>query len=107
MPQSLETQTLVLAYEKACRQVEMTCESECARQLRLQTLLLEHEIEELHGQLAHGDERIDDLEQIVLDLQGDVKAGEKSFNTVQGSLRMKIREVDSLKVNENNMQWFK
>lgn len=101
--QSLEICTLEAAYEKSCRQVEVICESEGARQLRLETLLLEHENEELHIQLAQGDERIDDLEQYVLDLQRDVRAGEDSLDALQGHLRAKDREIESLKVSEDDL----
>lgn len=101
MQQSLETCALELAYESACRQVEFICGSESARQLRLETLILEGKNEELHTQLAQDDKRIDDLEQYALDLQEDVRAGVDRLDVVQGHLRISNREVESLKVIEN------
>lgn len=100
MQQSSATHELEMVYEKACQQVEMICESECARQLRLETLLLEDENEDLHTQLAHDDKRIEDLEQYALDLQEEIRAGAEKLNAVQGHLRMRSREIESLKVIE-------
>ena len=104
MQQSLETHAFETAYEKACRQVEVVCESESARQLRLETLLFVDENEELHTQLAQGEERIDDLEQYALDLQANIRAGEDSLNSIHGLLRTRNREIESLKVSEHTKQ---
>lgn len=98
MQESVETCKLEIAYEKACRQVELACESENARRLRLQTLLLEDENDELHNQLAEGDERIDELERCVTDIQEDLEAAVGDSDAVQGELRVKNREIENLKV---------
>ena len=100
---SLETSTLEMAYDKACRQVEMVCESENARQLRLQTLLLEDENDELHTQLAQADRSIDELENYITGLQEDVDATMGKLDSVQGDLRIRNREIETLKVIDNVM----
>ena len=103
MQQVTDTHTLEMVYEKACRQFDVVCESETARQLRLQRLLLEDENDDLHTQLAQGDERIDELEGYVQDLQEDVEVAVGELEVAQGDLRIKSREIETLKVSANDV----
>lgn len=87
-----------LAYEKKSRQVEGIGEVERLRQLRLQTLLLEDDNDDLHAQLAQEDERIDEVEKNNQELQEDLGVCQSSLEGAQGDLRMKTREIETLKV---------
>ena len=107
MQLSLETSAIEVAYSKACRQVEIVCESENSRKLRLQTLLLEYENEELHTQLAQADERVDELERYIIDLEEHMEDVLEKVDLVQGDLRIRNREIEALKVIDTSMLWQK
>ena len=98
MQQLLDTRSLELAYEKSLRQTNIIYEIESARQLRVRILLLEDENDDLHEQLALGDNRIDILERSVQDVQDQLEIAGESLQRVQSDLRMKTREVETLKV---------
>ena len=71
---------------------------EKARQLRVQLLLLEDDNDDLHAQLAQDDDRIDDLERRCQELQEALEACESKLESAQGDLRIKSREIETLKV---------
>ena len=52
-----------MAYRETLRNAELIIKDEGARRLRLRILMLENENDDLHEQLALGDDRIDVLEQ--------------------------------------------
>ena len=64
----------------------------------MQILLLEDEKCHLHEQLAQDDDRIDDLEKSNCQLQDSLNAVRGSLDTACSDLRLKLREVDTLKV---------
>lgn len=68
------------------------------RQLRLRTLLLEDENDELHTQLAHDDERMYEVERHNEELKEDLEVCQGSLVGAQGDLRLKTREIETLKV---------
>lgn len=76
----------------------MICESEKARHLRLRILLLENENNELYTQLAQADERIDELENYAADERQEWEAAIGQVELIQKDLRIRNREVDTLKV---------
>ncbi|KAK4695085.1 hypothetical protein P7C71_g2595, partial [Lecanoromycetidae sp. Uapishka_2] len=98
LQQTLEFHTLELAYEKKCRQLEAVGEVEKLRQLRVQTLLLEDENDDLHAQLAQDGERIDEVEGYNQELREDLEACQGSLEGVRCELRLKVREIETLKV---------
>lgn len=89
---------LALAYEKSLKQTEIVYIVERTRQLRLQILLLEDENDQLHEQLAQGDGRIDGLNKLCSELQGSLDATQGSLETAQSDLRLRLREIETLKV---------
>lgn len=89
---------LALAYEKSLKQTDVVYFDERMRQLRLQILLLEDENDQLLEQLAQGDDRIDGLNTLCSELQGRLHATQGSFDTAQSDLRLRLREIETLKV---------
>lgn len=74
---------------------------EKVRQLRVQLLLLEDDNDDLHAQLAQDDDRIDDLQTHNEELQEALEACESKLESTQGDLRIKSREIETLKVRGN------
>lgn len=95
---TLESRAFELAYERTCRQVENVCDAERLRQLRVSTMLLEEDNDDLHTQLSQEDDRIDDLEKFNEQLRVDLEVCGGRFESAQGDLRVKSREVETLKV---------
>ncbi len=95
---SLDTCALELAYSQACGHFETICESEKARHLRLQILLLENENNELYSQLAQADGRIDELENYADDERQEWESAIGQLDSVQKNLRIRNRENETLKV---------
>ncbi|KAK6600613.1 hypothetical protein H4I95_07595 [Botrytis cinerea] len=73
----MKSQCLELAYQEALQNTELIVKDEASRRLRLQILLLENEADELHLQLATGDERIDGLEEENEDLRARLDQAKK------------------------------
>lgn len=71
---------------------------EKVRQLRVQLLLLEDDNDDLHAQLAQDDDRIDDSKRHNEKLQEALEACESKLESTQGDLRIKSREIETLKV---------
>lgn len=61
-------------------------------------MLLEDDNDELEAQLAQDDDRIYDLEQHNQELQEDLDACERKLESAQGDLRIRSREIETLKV---------
>lgn len=103
LQQNLESRTLELAYERTCRQVEAVCDAERLRQLRVSVLLLEQDKHDLHTQLSQDDDRIHILERLSEQLQENVEVCGGKLESAQGDLRIKSREVETLKAELNSL----
>lgn len=95
---ALESRAFELAYERTCRQIELVCDAERLRQLHVRTLLLDDDKDDLHIQLYHDEVRINGLEQFNEQLQDDLEVCAGDLESAQGQLRIKSREVETLKV---------
>ena len=89
---------LQVAYEDACREVETICTIENQRRLGLQALLLEGENEELQGHLEQDEERIEQLEISLDNLQKDLAVAVEDSESAQMEARLRTREVETLRV---------
>lgn len=98
----LESCALELAYERTCRQVEIVCDAERLRQLRVRTLLLEEDNDELHTQVSRDYDRLDGLERFNKQVKEDLEVCGGKLENAQGDLRIKSREVETLKVFANS-----
>ena len=98
MQQTPDHCALELAYEKSLRQTDVVYDEEKMRQLRLHILLLEDDNDHLHEQLTQGDDRIDELDRLASELQDSRDAVRGSLETAQSDLRLKSREIETLKV---------
>ncbi len=98
---ALESRALELAYERTCRRVEAICDTERLRQLRVRAILLEEDNDDLRTQLSQNDERIDGLEKTNEQLQEDVEVCGDKVESARADLRIKSREVETLKVYAN------
>lgn len=97
--QFLDNLSLVeLAYEKSLQQTEFLCQEESARRLRVQILLLKDRNESLHNQLALENNRTGELTKIGQDLRAQLHASRNSFENLHSDLRLKSREIETLKV---------
>ncbi|KAA6413411.1 MAG: hypothetical protein FRX48_03157 [Lasallia pustulata] len=103
MPRFLDVQSLELAYEKSLRQTDIVYGTESARQLRVRIILLEDENDDLHDQLALGDDRIDVLETSVQEVQDQLEIAGESLQRAQSDFRIKTREVETLKAGLHSM----
>ena len=91
------------AYEKASHHIELICCAESERQLRVQILLLEDEIDELRVRLIHDDDRVDALERSNGTLHEDLLACRTRLESAQGELRVKFREIETMKVKDKTL----
>ncbi|CZT41546.1 related to USO1 Intracellular protein transport protein [Rhynchosporium secalis] len=98
-----KTQRLELAYQENVRNTEMIIKDECARRLRLRILLLENENDELHEQLAVGDDRNDILEQTTTELRNQLSDIQEDFRRQECELRVQGRELNNLKAELTSM----
>lgn len=98
LQQTLESRALELAYERTCRQVEAICDAEGLRQLRVCIMLLEKDNDDLHTRLSQDDDRIDGLERLNEELQEGLEVCGGKIESTRGDLRIKSREVETLKV---------
>ena len=69
-----------------------------ARRSRLQTLLLEHENNDLHTQLAVENERVKELVNYCKIVENQLEEADNSIKSAQSDLRVKTREVEISKV---------
>jgi len=98
MQELLQSHTHELSYERSVFQSKLVCVEEIARRLRVQILLAQDEEDDLHSQLLHSDGRIEELELWLEDTQHSVRVFEEEVEQLRNDLRLKNREVDTLKV---------
>ena len=87
-----------MAYQETLRKAELIIKDEGARRLRLRILMLENENDDLHEQLALGDDRIDLLEQESQELRGQLDRAQEDVLRQENELRIQARELNNLKV---------
>lgn len=75
------------------------CDEERARQLRVQIFQLEDDNNGLHEQLASGDARLDEFQNITEELQSQLDGARNNLESTNSDLRLKSREIETLKVN--------
>jgi uncharacterized coiled-coil DUF342 family protein len=88
-----------MAYQETLRNADMIINDEGARRLRLRILMLENENDELHEQLALGDDRIDALEQEGDELRSQLGHAQEDHCQQEAEIRTQTRELQNLKVN--------
>ncbi len=71
------------------------------RQLRVRTFLLEEDKDDLHTQMIQDDDRIEALERFNEQLGEDLQVCASNLESAQGQLRIKSREIETLKVSAN------
>lgn len=98
LEQALESRILELAYERTSRQIEVVCDAERYRQLRVRALLLEDDRDDLHAQAVRAHNRIDELAICNERLQEDLKVCTDNCESAQEQLRIRSREIDTMKV---------
>jgi peptidoglycan hydrolase CwlO-like protein len=86
-----------MAYEEALRNTDMIIRDEGSRRLRLRILMLENENDDLHEQLALGDDRIDVREQEIEELRGQLGYAQEEICRQEAELRTRARELQNLK----------
>lgn len=89
-----------MAYQETLRNADMIIKDEGARRLRLRIIMLENENDELHEQLALGDDRIDALEQEGEELRGQLGHAQEDLCQQEAELRIQARELQNLKVSD-------
>lgn len=87
-----------LAYEKCLHQHYAAQEDERFRRLHVQLILLEYHNETLQAQIADDDGCVQKMEQSQDALNAKIKKAETSLESTQGELRIKSREIETLKV---------
>ncbi|KAL8855658.1 MAG: hypothetical protein Q9198_010823, partial [Flavoplaca austrocitrina] len=97
MHQVLDTCTLDLAYERYLHQQYAIQEDEKIRRLRVHLILLEAHNEALQRQIANNDDYVQELEQSHDALKAKIKGTGISLELTQGDLRIKSREIETLK----------
>ena len=98
--QTLETRTQELAYEEACRQLEMVCQEEKQRQLRTQILVSVDERDDWQSQLVQKDDCIIHLQRSNQRLQAELGNAISNHETAQRELRITSREIETMKVGQ-------
>ncbi|KAL8978138.1 MAG: hypothetical protein Q9205_006207 [Flavoplaca limonia] len=73
-------------------------EDEKIRRLRVHLVLLETHNEALQMQIANNDDYVQELKQSQDTLKAKIKEAGISFEIIQGDLRIKSREIETLKV---------
>ncbi|CAL3971351.1 unnamed protein product [Diplocarpon coronariae] len=92
-----QTQCLQLAYQENLQRTDMIIKDEGARRLRIRILLLENENDELHEQLALGDDRNDLLEQSAEELRRKLSDTQEEIRRQEVELRVQGRELNNMK----------
>ena len=98
---ALESRALELSYERTCHQVEFVCDAERLRKLRVRVILLEEKQDDLKAQVTQNDDRINVLERLNEQFQKDLEVCTGNLESTQGQLRLKLREIETLKVLAN------
>jgi chromosome segregation ATPase len=92
-----------MAYRETLRNAELIIKDEGSRRLRLRILMLENENDDLHEQLALGDDRIDVLEQENQEIRSQLDRAQEDVLRQENELRTQSRELNNLKVSVNGM----
>lgn len=87
-----------MAYQEALRNTDSIVKDEAARRLRLRILMLENENDDLHEQLALGDDRIDVLEQEGDELREQLERAQDETQRHEADARVQTRELNNLRV---------
>ncbi|KAI9681115.1 MAG: hypothetical protein M1817_002397 [Caeruleum heppii] len=105
--QQLEQQahitSLEFTYEKTIQGAQSIFEEERARRLRLQILLLEDENDDLHDQLAQEESALDAVQMALQDADGRAERAEGGVERVHALLRMRDREIATLKAEVDSL----
>ena len=80
------------------RQIDVTCEIENSRRLRLKLLLLQDDNDGLKVQLTQSDDYIDDLEESLEQAANQISAQGNEIDRLNEELRVSLRSHDVLKV---------
>ena len=99
---AFESRAFELAYERTSRHVEAVCNAERLRQIRVRTLLLEEDNDELREKLFEEDHRVDGLHTFNKQVQENLEVCSRRLENAQGDLRIKSREVETLKAIANH-----
>ncbi|KAL9128466.1 MAG: hypothetical protein Q9217_002870 [Psora testacea] len=102
--ESHEIRALEITYEKSCSRLDTVHYDERSRRLRVQNLLLEAECDYLQEHLDQKNEFMNDLEMHVQELQDDIEVTAGRLESAQGNVRIKAREVETLKAELNSLQ---
>ena len=94
---AFESRAYELAYERTSRQVEAVCDAERLRQMRVRVLLLEEDNDDLRVKLSQEDGRLHGLQTFNNQVQKDLEVCGRRLEHAQGDLRIKSREVETLK----------
>ena len=98
---ALESRAFELAYERTCHQVELICDAERLRKLRVRVILLEEKRDDLNARIIQDDDCIDGLERSNEQFQKDLEVCTGNLDSTQGQLRLKSKETETLKVFAN------
>ena len=99
---AFESRAFELAYERTSRQVEAVCNAERLRQIRVRTLLLEEDNDELREKLFKKDQRVDGLQILNKQVKEELEVCGRRLENAQGDLSIKSREVETLKAIANH-----
>ncbi|TVY58810.1 hypothetical protein LCER1_G000565 [Lachnellula cervina] len=95
--------SLEVAYQEALRNTDSIVKDEAARRLRLRILMLENENDDLHEQLALGDDRIDVLEQEGDELREQLERAQDETQRHEADARVQTRELNNLRAELTSM----
>ena len=93
-----------MAYQESLRHADLIVKDEGARRLRLRVLMLENENDDLHEQLALGDDRIELLEQEGDELRSYLESAQEDASRFQNELRVQTRELNNMKVGQYDLE---
>ncbi|KAI9782669.1 MAG: hypothetical protein M1816_001740 [Peltula sp. TS41687] len=96
LQQLLKTKSLELAYAKSAGNANEIVQAEDTRLLHVRILLLEHENDELHEQLAEEDARAVGLEKQIEDIQTQYMKATSNLTVTKDALRSKTKELHTL-----------
>ena len=100
LQQSLKTKSLELAYFDNLKETDHIVQDEQTRRLRLQTIFLEADNDDLHEQLAQGDARMAGLEAQLRNEQAQHTEATENVLRLTEALRAKVREAEALEVSQ-------
>jgi chromosome segregation ATPase len=95
----MKSHCLEMAYQESLQNAELIVKDETSRRLRLRIILLENENDEMHLQLASGEDRIDGLEEENEDLRAQLDHAREDVNRLESELRVQGRDLKNVKVN--------